>query len=127
MQATRQSGTKAELRLRRELSKLGLHYTVNKTVLSGLRSQADVIFSSARVVVFVDGCFWHGCPWHGTSPKSNASWWKAKLQENRKRDARTNLMLRKAGWLVLRVWEHLVLLCPEKAARKIADQVARRL
>ncbi|MBP7571520.1 MAG: very short patch repair endonuclease, partial [Acidobacteria bacterium] len=37
-------------------------------------------FVSARVAVFVDGCFWHGCPQHVTWPKANADWWRAKIE-----------------------------------------------
>ena len=126
-QATRQTGTEAELRLRRELDKLDLEYAVNQTVVSGSRSRADIIFSTAKVAVFVDCCFWHGCPWHGTSPKINARWWKVKLQGNRDRDGRTNSLLGKAGWRVLRFWEHTVLPSPENAVRNIAHHVAQQM
>jgi DNA mismatch endonuclease (patch repair protein) len=57
-------------------------------------------------VVFVDGCFWHGCPRHGTQPKGNAAFWRAKLRRNRERDRRDTRNLRRAGWRVLRLWEH---------------------
>jgi DNA mismatch endonuclease (patch repair protein) len=54
----------------------------------------------------VDGCFWHGCPKHATWPKSNAEWWRLKIEGNRQRDRDTNTQLRKSGWKVVRVWEH---------------------
>jgi DNA mismatch endonuclease (patch repair protein) len=58
-----------------------------------MRRRADLLFSSARVAVFVDGCFWHGCPDHGTQPKSNAAWWAEKIRSNVKRDRDTDLRL----------------------------------
>jgi DNA mismatch endonuclease (patch repair protein) len=58
------------------------------------------------VAVFIDGCFWHGCPDHGTWPKSNAGWWRDKIEQNRARDEATDAALANAGWLVVRAWEH---------------------
>jgi DNA mismatch endonuclease, patch repair protein len=127
MQATRQTGTKAELRLCEALTRLGLHYATDEVVIPGVPSRADVVFFSARVAVFVDGCFWHGCPSHRTLPKSNGAWWRAKLAANRRRDLRTTHLLRKAGWVIVRVWEHRALRTPERAARTIADRVSQRL
>ena len=127
MRATRQTGTKAELRLCEALTKVGLHYATDEVVIPGVPSRADVVFFSARVVVFVDGCFWHGCPAHRTSPKSNGAWWRAKLAANRRRDQRTTRLFRKAGWVVVRVWEHRALRTPERAARMIACRVNERL
>jgi DNA mismatch endonuclease (patch repair protein) len=106
MQAQRERDTGPEVALRRELHRRGLRYFVHRRPLPGVRREADVIFVRARVVVFVDGCFWHGCPQHATSPKNNAEWWRVKLDRNRERDADTDRRLRSAGWGVLRVWEH---------------------
>jgi len=92
--------------LRRELHRIGLRYRVNRPVLPGVRRRADVVFTPARVAVFVDGCFWHGCPSHGTRPKANADWWAAKLAGNVARDRDTDARLDAAGWRVVRVWEH---------------------
>lgn len=56
--------------------------------------------------MFVDGCFWHGCPKHATWPKQNAEFWRAKILRNQARDREVNRLLKKAGWRVLRIWEH---------------------
>lgn len=56
--------------------------------------------------MFVDGCFWHGCPRHGTSPKTNAAFWRKKIQRNNERDRKVNRLLRMEGWAVIRIWEH---------------------
>mgnify|MGYP006277543925 FL=1 len=70
------------------------------------RVRPDFVFPKRRVAVFVDGCFWHGCPRHGTQPKGNAAFWRRKFAANIARDRRVNRALRKAGWRVLRIWEH---------------------
>jgi DNA mismatch endonuclease, patch repair protein len=106
MMRTRRRDTPAELRLRSALHRRGLRFRVDCAPISGARSRADVVFSSAKVAVFVDGCFWHGCPVHGTSPKANAEWWEAKIDGNRLRDRDTDRRLREAGWQVVRIWEH---------------------
>jgi len=79
---------------------------VNAPVLPDKRRRVDIAFLSARVAVFVDGCFWHGCPEHATWPASNADFWRQKIETNRRRDADTNAKLERAGWRVVRVWEH---------------------
>ena len=66
----------------------------------------DFVFRKERVSVFVDGCFWHGCPIHGTRPKGNRAFWRKKITANQTRDRRVHRTLRKAGWKVLRIWEH---------------------
>ncbi len=70
------------------------------------RARPDVVFTRARVAVFVDGCFWHRCPEHGTSPKTNGGWWRRKLDANVERDRATDATLEAAGWTVIRIWEH---------------------
>jgi DNA mismatch endonuclease, patch repair protein len=99
--------TGPELALRRELFRRGLRYRVHAAPLSTLpQRRADVIFTGAKVAVFVNGCFWHGCPEHGTRPKSNSSWWTIKLDRTIARDSETDAVLGRAGWHVVRVWEH---------------------
>lgn len=82
-----------------------------------------MLFTRARVAVFVDGCFWHGCPEHGTWPSNNASWWKAKLLHNMSRDRDTDRRLVEQGWAVVRVWEHDD---TTEAARRVEALVRRR-
>ena len=71
-----------------------------------LFGKPDFVFKRARLALFVDGCFWHGCPKHATKPKNNRAFWQRKLSANKQRDALVTRMLRRAGWRVLRVWEH---------------------
>lgn len=105
MQSTRRRDTPGELALRAALSARGLRYRVDAP-LPGTRRRADVAFVRVKIAVFVDGCFWHGCPDHGTWPKTNARWWRAKIEGNRRRDRDTDRRLRTAGWTVLRFWAH---------------------
>ncbi|TDC88821.1 very short patch repair endonuclease [Actinomadura sp. 7K507] len=107
MQANRSRDTKPELEVRRALHRLGLRYRVAIAPDPGLRRRADIVFTRARVAVFIDGCFWHGCPEHGRSSfNHNADYWPSKIAANVARDADTTDRLRHAGWLVLRFWEH---------------------
>lgn len=124
MRAAKGADTAPELAIRSALHRRGLRYRVDWK-LPHSRRRADLAFVRARVAVFVDGCFWHACPIHATWPKANAAWWRAKLLANRRRDRDTDLRLRRAGWLVLRFWEHEV---AERAARTVTKAVrARRL
>jgi DNA mismatch endonuclease (patch repair protein) len=89
----------------------------------GFRRSADLVFFGARVAVFIDGCFWHGCPDHGHSPRRNVDYWTPKLARNMARDAETDEVLRTAGWLPMRFWEHDD---PEDVSRAIAVEVRGR-
>jgi len=120
MANTGQRDTPAEMKIRRRLHRMGLRYRVDFPVLDRPRRRADIAFTRARVTVFVDGCFWHGCPEHGTWPKSNADFWRDKIETNRRRDRDTDERLAAAGWKVIRVWEHED---PDEAAERIAVAV----
>src|SRR3954447_6857243 len=86
MKATRRRDTAPELALRRELHRRGLRYYVDRSPVPGWRRRADVVFPTARVAVFVDGCFFHGCPLHRTEAKANRDFWREKIEANIARD-----------------------------------------
>jgi DNA mismatch endonuclease (patch repair protein) len=65
-----------------------------------------VVFTRARVAVFVDGCFWHCCPTHCRKPRQNTDFWLPKLAANVARDRAADAALRNADWTVVRIWEH---------------------
>ncbi|MCX4726369.1 very short patch repair endonuclease [Streptomyces sp. NBC_00963] len=109
--------TAPELAVRKLLHASGRRYRLNVRVPDMPRRTIDIAFTRAKVAVFLDGCFWHGCPEHATQPKANAEWWRQKLQRNMDRDTETTEHMARAGWTVLRFWEH------ESPAR-IAEQVA---
>ncbi len=106
MQANRRRDTKPELAIRRILHARGLRYRTDIRPDRSIRRHADIVFTKAKIAVFVDGCFWHGCPEHFIPPKANADYWAQKIEGNQKRDANTNDVLKAAGWTVLRFWEH---------------------
>ena len=124
MAATRGQNNAGERALRRVLHSMGLRYRLHRSLLLGSRRSVDITFSRAKVAVFVDGCFWHGCPQHGTWPRTNAKWWRDKIETNQRRDLDTNLRLSALGWKVIRVWEHEN---PELAARIIERVVVSRI
>jgi DNA mismatch endonuclease (patch repair protein) len=123
MRGNRKRDTRPELALRRALHRRGLRYRVamRPTRASG---RADLVFASARVAVFVDGCFWHGCPVHFKPPRTNVSYWGPKIERNRSRDALTDAALRQAGWHPVRVWEHEE---TDHAAERVARVVTSRV
>jgi DNA mismatch endonuclease (patch repair protein) len=125
MSKQKSRNTDVEMALRRSLHAAGLRYRVHRRPLKKVRREADVLFGPAKVAVFVDGCFWHGCPEHATWPKSNAEFWRTKIEGNRRRDRNTDELLATAGWLAVRVWEHED---PIEAAARVRRLVmARRL
>lgn len=124
MVANKSRDTKPELHLRSELHRRGLRFRVDIAPVKGIRRRADIVFTRARVAVFVDGCFWHGCPDHFIAPKSNAEYWRSKIQTNIERDRDTAQKLSAVGWEVLRFWEHEG---PDDAVPKIVSTWQARL
>lgn len=115
--------TGPELALRRVLHRRGLRYFVHRRPLPELRRQADVVFPTSKVAVFVDGCFWHGCPDHGRRVhRTNGWYWPEKIRGNVERDRDTDARLSAAGWTVVRVWEHDD---PTAAAERIHHLMSR--
>ncbi|WP_234754207.1 very short patch repair endonuclease [Arthrobacter ramosus] len=123
MSKIRGRDTKPEIALRRALRGLGLGYRVGMRPLPDVRRTGDVVFPAPKVVVMVDGCFWHGCPEHYRPSTQRAAFWGQKVEQNINRDLDTNRILESRGWLVIRVWEHEE---PIEAARKIALHVLER-
>ena len=104
MAAIRGRNTKPELLVRRFLHSRGLRFRIHVGHLPG---RPDIVLPKYRAVVFVNGCFWHqhsNCR-YAVMPKSNRTFWEAKLTANRDRDERNILRLRHAGWRVYTVWE----------------------
>jgi len=117
MAAVRQTGTTAELTVRRIARSLGIRYTLSNRDLPG---SPDLANRSRRFAVLVHGCFWHrhaDCA-KTTTPRRNRSFWLDKFDANMRRDARTVSELRRLGYRVIVIWE-----C------EVSDQerVARRL
>jgi DNA (cytosine-5)-methyltransferase 1 len=106
MQNQRRLDTRPEVMLRKELHARGLRFRVGIKPVRGLRREIDVAFPTAKVAVFVDGCFWHGCPIHARPTKAHTFWWADKIGRNKERDLETIELLTSLGWRVVRIWEH---------------------
>lgn len=108
MRANRRVDTKPELALRRLLHSMGYRYRKDFLLRleDGARVRPDIVFTARKVAVFVDGCFWHVCPEHGREPTTNEWYWSSKLRKNVERDRRADEALARAGWQVIRAWEH---------------------
>jgi DNA mismatch endonuclease (patch repair protein) len=97
--------TKPELKLKKALWNLGFRYRKNVKKLPGT---PDIVFPKDKIVIFVDGEFWHGYNWEEkkTKIKTNRDFWIPKIERNIQRDKRNNQLLSESGWYVLRFWEH---------------------
>lgn len=115
--------TGPEVILRRELRARGLQFRINHLTAAG---KVDLAFPRNGIAVQVDGCFWHGCPWHSTLPKTNRRFWSTKLHGNKLRDARQRRKLRAHGWMLIRIWEHMLERDPSRAAARIISALRRR-
>ena len=104
MRSIKSRDTKPEMAVRRTAHAMGFRYRLHRADLPG---SPDLVFPSRRAVVFVHGCFWHGhgCKRGRRAPKTNASYWTAKIARNRQRDREAVLSLRRQGWRVLVLWE----------------------
>lgn len=119
MMSVRSEGGKADKALGAALWHRGLRYRRQ----SRLIGKPDLVFSRARVAVFVDGDFWHGRHLDRRIArgdfKRNADYWIPKLERNIQRDTEVTSQLRENGWMVIRVWESDVV----RNVEPIADQV----
>lgn len=116
MSRIRGTETKIEIKLRKELWRLGYRYRKNP---SGYFGKPDILLKKYCTVIFVDSCFWHGCPKHYRIPLSNVEFWKEKIERNRARDKKVNRHYKKMGWKVIRIWEHEIKNDMNKAIAKI--------
>ena len=90
---------------------------------AGLKGKPDVAFPTKKVAVFIDGCFWHGCRLHSRTPLSNVYYWKDKLTRNMARDKEVTKLAKRAGWKVVRLWEHQIKKNPGLALHKIEKEL----
>jgi DNA mismatch endonuclease (patch repair protein) len=119
MSRVRARDTNLEIAMRSELSRRGLRFRKNVTTLPG---KPDVVFPLVKVVVFLDGDFWHGYRfplWKNTLSR----FWLRKISKTRQRDQRNFRKLRKSGWKVVRIWQHEI----EKNFENCIKKVTRLL
>lgn len=104
MAAIKGKDTKPEMIVRKYLFSRGLRFRVQVKKLPGT---PDIVLPKYKIVVFVNGCFWHGhegCKYFRL-PKSNVEFWREKIERNIERDKESMKALFDLGWKVIRVWE----------------------
>jgi len=87
-----------------------------------LPGKPDFTFRKEKLTLFVDGCFWHRCPKCYREPKTNAEFWKNKIENNVKRDRKVTKELKQAGWSVFRLWE-----CQLKKPQRFLTRIQKKL
>ena len=117
-------GRSTEAKLRAALVSHGIRgWRINADELP---SKPDFVFEKELLAIFVDGCFWHGCPKCYRRPRSNRSYWDAKVTKNIERDRRQRRKLRKFGWSVIRLWEHEFKVDSSAALKRINRSLKRQ-
>jgi DNA mismatch endonuclease, patch repair protein len=121
MRAVHSTNTKPERLVRSAAHSLGLRFSLHRKELPG---RPDLVFPKEKVIIFVNGCFWHqhvGCA-KATLPKTNRKFWKQKLARNAVRDREIIAELRLAGWRVGVIWE-----CETKNPIKLTKRIERAI
>ena len=113
------TNTKIEITLKKLLNGNYLRYQPK------LYGNPDFGSKKYKLVVFIDGCFWHKCPKCYTEPKSNRKFWIAKINGNAKRDRFINKEIKK-DYKLLRFWEHQIKKNPKVCADKIIAEIKKR-
>lgn len=115
--------TKLEVKFRDFLISRGIKkFVMHPEAITG---KPDFYFPGGKLVVFLDGCFWHKCKKHFTLPKTNKNFWQRKINLNVKRDSKINSILIKQGLNILRIWEHEVSESMDKCMEKIVNQIKK--
>jgi len=104
MSKIRSKGTRFELDFVKAL-KRKTKIKFKKNVLS-IKGKPDIVFERQRICVFLDSDFWHGWQYPRWEHLLKDEFWRTKIRNNRRRDARFTRYLRRRGWTVIRFWEH---------------------
>lgn len=104
MSKIKSKNTKPEIKVRKALWALGYRYRKNVKKLPGC---PDIVFTKFRLVVFIDGEFWHGHNWEKKKAmlKTNQDFWIPKIERNMQRDSQNDELLSDKGWYVMHFWE----------------------
>lgn len=116
MQNIRSTGTAPETLIMRALRRKNIYFAKNVKSIIG---KPDIVFRRKKIVVFIDSDFWHVHPRRFIMPQSNKRYWKEKIRRNRERDNEVNQELGRAGWKIIRIWEHDIKRNSDKCIKKI--------
>ena len=116
MSRIRSKNTSLETNFRKLLWKNGLgRYRIHYN----LPGKPDIVYVSKKVVIFLDGDFWHGYNWKKLGKIPPKAYWRGKIQKNIDRARKYNRELKKEGWKVLRFWEHEIKQDSQKCIKKV--------
>jgi len=96
-----------ELKLRKALWASRVRFRIHP---KGFPGKPDLVINKYRLIIFVDGVFWHGFEWdkRKINLKKNVGFWIPKIERNMQRDRQINELFRLRGYTVMRFWEHQV-------------------
>lgn len=114
--------TKPEKLLKKALWQAGVRYKTPKKQLFG---KPDISLKKYKLVIFVDGSFWHGYDWENRKHaiKSNKEFWIAKIERNMQRDQEVNEYYQSKGWTALRFWDFEVKVELGVCLKFVLDQI----
>ena len=115
MSRIRGKGTKPELTMARIFAAENFTFESHARDLPG---RPDFVFRKEKLVVFIDGDFWHGWQFPRWQHKLSLEW-ELKIAKTRRRDRRNFRKLRRLGWSVVRIWEHQVKADPQACLAKV--------
>ncbi|WP_374950958.1 very short patch repair endonuclease [Mucilaginibacter sp.] len=104
MSRIKSKDTKPELLVRKFLHKNGFRYRLH---VKGMPGKPDIVLPKYKTVIFIHGCFWHGhegCKYY-VIPKTRTEWWLNKIQGNSVNDDKSEILLKAAGWKIIKLWE----------------------
>jgi len=104
MSQIRSENTKPEIIVRKFLFANGFRFRLHDKSLPG---KPDIVLPKYKIVIFVNGCFWHqhlNC-YKSHLPKTNIKYWKNKLNSNLIRDLKNIKLLKKLKLKVFVIWE----------------------
>jgi len=113
--------TKPELLVRRYLWHNGFRYSLHNNKLPG---KPDIVLTKYKVVIFVNGCFWHmhKCRYFKL-PSTNTKFWIKKLSDNHIRDRKNYKKLKKLGWNYIIIWECQLKKSTERILEKLINSI----
>ncbi len=116
MSNIRSKNTKVEILVFRELRRRGIYFQKHYNKALG---KPDIALPRKKIAVFIDGDFWHGYRLSKVKSRLPKKYWQEKIENNIKRDRTNRMKLKKAGWKVIRIWEHDIIKFPKTTIDKI--------
>jgi DNA mismatch endonuclease, patch repair protein len=104
MSRIRAKNTKPEIQFRKALWNSGFRY---RKYVRSIPGSPDIVITKYKIVIFVDGEFWHGYNWEEKKEKikTNREYWIPKIERNMERDLENTVQLELLGYKVFRFWE----------------------